>query len=359
MAGSTFGKIFRLHSFGESHGKAIGGIIDGCPANVKIDFEKVQHQLNRRKPGQSDISSPRKETDKVVFNSGFINDVSLGTPIGLEFMNEDSRSQDYANLETVYRPSHADYVYDAKYGIREHKGGGRASARETAVRVAAGAIAQQILESQNVSIVGYVSSIGGVGMKAIDFEVTTEMVDLNLVRCPNAEVASNMQALIEEVQKEGDTLGGIITCIIKGCPAGWGEPVFDKLHADLAKAMLSINAVKGFEFGSGFEAAKMKGSAHNDEFVEENGKVSTKTNFSGGIQGGISNGEIIYFNVAFKPVASIKMKQNTIDKEGNNVAINIQGRHDPCVVPRAVPIVEAMAALVLVDHFLRNKSVKF
>ena len=359
MAGSTFGKIFRLHSFGESHGKAIGGIIDGCPANVKIDFEKVQHQLNRRKPGQSDISSPRKESDKVVFNSGFINDVSLGTPIGLEFMNEDSRSQDYANLETVYRPSHADYVYDAKYGIREHKGGGRASARETAVRVAAGAIAQQILESQNVSIVGYVSSIGGVGMKAIDFEVTTEMVDLNLVRCPNAEVASNMQALIEEVQKEGDTLGGIITCIIKGCPAGWGEPVFDKLHADLAKAMLSINAVKGFEFGSGFEAAKMKGSAHNDEFVEENGKVSTKTNFSGGIQGGISNGEIIYFNVAFKPVASIKMKQNTIDKEGNNVAINIQGRHDPCVVPRAVPIVEAMAALVLVDHFLRNKSVKF
>jgi len=359
MAGSSFGKIFRLHSFGESHGKAIGGIIDGCPANVKIDFEKVQHQLNRRKPGQSDISSPRKETDKVVFNSGFINDVSLGTPIGLEFMNEDSRSQDYANLETVYRPSHADYVYDAKYGIREHKGGGRASARETAVRVAAGAIAQQILESQNVSIVGYVSSIGGVGMKAIDFEVTTEMVDLNLVRCPNAEVASNMQALIEEVQKEGDTLGGIITCIIKGCPAGWGEPVFDKLHADLAKAMLSINAVKGFEFGSGFEAAKMKGSAHNDEFVEENGKVSTKTNFSGGIQGGISNGEIIYFNVAFKPVASIKMKQNTIDKEGNNVAINIQGRHDPCVVPRAVPIVEAMAALVLVDHFLRNKSVKF
>jgi len=359
MAGSSFGKIFRLHSFGESHGKAIGGIIDGCPANVKIDFEKVQHQLNRRKPGQSDISSPRKESDKVVFNSGFINDVSLGTPIGLEFMNEDSRSQDYASLETVYRPSHADYVYDAKYGIRQHKGGGRASARETAVRVAAGAIAQQILESQNVSIVAYVSSIGGVGMKAIDFEATTEMVDLNLVRCPNEEVARNMQSLIEEIQKEGDTLGGIITCIIKGCPTGWGEPIFDKLHADLAKAMLSINAVKGFEFGSGFEAAKMKGSAHNDEFVEENGKVRTKTNFSGGIQGGISNGEIIYFNVAFKPVASIKMEQHTIDNEGNNVAINIQGRHDPCVVPRAVPIVEAMAALVLVDHFLRNKSVKF
>ncbi len=359
MAGSTFGKIFRLHSFGESHGKAIGGIIDGCPANVKIDFEKVQHQLNRRKPGQNNISSPRKESDKVVFNSGFINNVSLGTPIGLEFINEDSRSQDYSNLENVYRPSHADYVYDAKYGIREHKGGGRASARETAVRVAAGAIAQQILESQNVSIVAYVSSIGGVGMKAIDFEATTDKVDLNLVRCPNAEIAGNMQSLIEEVQKEGDTLGGIITCIIKGCPAGWGEPVFDKLHADLAKAMLSINAVKGFEFGSGFEAAKMKGSAHNDEFVEENGKVSTKTNFSGGIQGGISNGEIIYFNVAFKPVASIKMEQHTIDKEGNNVSINIQGRHDPCVVPRAVPIVEAMAALVLVDHFLRNKSVKF
>jgi chorismate synthase len=359
MAGSTFGKIFRLHSFGESHGKAIGGIIDGCPANVKIDFDKVQHQLNRRKPGQSDISSPRKESDKVVFNSGFIDNVSLGTPIGLEFINEDTRSQDYSNLETVYRPSHADYVYDAKYGIREHKGGGRASARETAVRVAAGAIAQQILESQNVSIVAYVSSIGGLGMKTIDFEATKEKVDLNLVRCPNAEVASNMLALIEEVKKVGDTLGGIITCIIKGCPAGWGEPVFDKLHADLAKAMLSINAVKGFEFGSGFEAAKMKGSAHNDEFVEENGKVSTKTNFSGGIQGGISNGEIIYFNVAFKPVASIKMEQHTIDKEGNNVSINIQGRHDPCVVPRAVPIVEAMAALVLVDHFLRNKSVKF
>lgn len=359
MAGSTFGKIFRLHSFGESHGKAIGGIIDGCPSNVKIDFEKVQHQLNRRKPGQSDISSPRKESDTVVINSGFIDNVSLGTPIGLEFINEDSRSQDYSNLETVYRPSHADYVYDAKYGIREHKGGGRASARETAVRVAAGAIAQQILESQNISIVAYVSSIGGVGMKAIDFETTPEMVDLNLVRCPNAEVAKNMQSLIEEVQKEGDTLGGIITCIIKGCPAGWGEPVFDKLHADLAKAMLSINAVKGFEFGSGFEAAKMKGSAHNDEFVEEDGKVRTKSNFSGGIQGGISNGEIIYFNVAFKPVASIKKEQHTIDKEGNTVAINIQGRHDPCVVPRAVPIVEAMAALVLVDHFLRNKSVKF
>ena len=359
MAGSTFGKIFRLHSFGESHGKAIGGIIDGCPANVKIDFEKVQHQLNRRKPGQSNISSPRKESDKVVFNSGFIDNVSLGTPIGLEFINEDSRSQDYTNLETVYRPSHADYVYEAKYGIREHKGGGRSSARETAVRVAAGAIAQQILETQNVSIVAYVSSIGGLGMKAIDFEATTEKVDLNLVRCPNPEVARNMQSLIEVVQKEGDTLGGIITCIIKGCPAGWGEPVFDKLHADLGKAILSINAVKGFEFGSGFEAAKMKGSAHNDEFVVENGKVSTKTNFSGGIQGGISNGEIIYFNVAFKPVASIKMEQHTIDKEGNNVSINIQGRHDPCVVPRAVPIVEAMAALVLVDHFLRNKSVKF
>ena len=359
MAGSTFGKIFRLHSYGESHGRAIGGIIDGCPSNVKIDFERIQLQLNRRKPGQSEITSPRKESDTVVINSGFIDNVSLGTPIGLEFINEDARSQDYSSLETAFRPSHADYVYDAKYGIREHKGGGRSSARETAVRVAAGAIAQQILETQNVSIVAYVSSIGGLGMKAIDFEATTEMVDLNLVRCPDAEVASKMQSLIEEVKKEGDTLGGIITCVIKGCPAGWGEPVFDKLHADLAKAMLSINAVKGFEFGSGFEAAKMKGSAHNDEFVVENGKVRTKSNFSGGIQGGISNGEIIYFNVAFKPVASIKMEQRTIDKEGNNVAINIQGRHDPCVVPRAVPIVEAMAALVLVDHFLRNKSVKF
>jgi chorismate synthase len=348
-----------LHSFGESHGKAIGGIIDGCPANITIDFEKVQHQLNRRKPGQNEITSPRKESDTVIFNSGFMNGVTLGTPIGLEFINEDSHSKDYLRLEHVYRPSHADYVYEAKYGIREHRGGGRSSARETAVRVAAGAIAQQILESENVSIVAYVSNIGGEGMQDYAFNATQESVDANLVRCPDNAVAEKMLALVEKVQNEGDSVGGIITCIIKGCPAGWGEPVFDKLHADLGKAMLSINAVKGFEFGSGFEAAKMKGSAHNDVFVEENGKVRTKSNFSGGIQGGISNGEIIYFNVAFKPVASIKMGQQTIDRNGNNIEIKIQGRHDPCVVPRAVPIVEAMTALVLVDHFLRNKSVKF
>jgi len=359
MAGNTFGTIFKLHSFGESHGKAIGGIIDGCPSNIKIDFQKIQHQLNRRKPGQNEISTPRKESDTVIFNSGFLNELTLGTPIGLEFINEDTRSADYSNLETAYRPSHADYVYEAKYGIREHRGGGRSSARETAVRVAAGAIAQQILELQNVSIVAYVSSIGGVGLKEYDFDATPEKVDATLVRCPDAEMAAKMLSLVEKVQEEGDTVGGIITCIVKGCSAGWGEPVFDKLHADLGKAMLSINAVKGFEFGSGFDAASMKGSAHNDEFIELDGKVKTKSNFSGGIQGGISNGEIIYFNVAFKPVASIKKAQQTIDKNGNNVEIAIKGRHDSCVVPRAVPIVEAMTALVLVDHFLRNKSVKF
>lgn len=359
MAGNSFGKIFKVHTFGESHGKALGGIIDGCLPNIDLDFEAISKQLGRRKPGQSNIASPRKEDDEVEFLSGLFEGKTTGTPIAFILRNNNSKSADYDHLKDVYRPSHADYTYEQKFGIRDHRGGGRSSARETVSRVVAGSIAEQILEIHNIKITAFVSQVGEVKMNPIAYRPSRSDVDKTIVRCPDQTVAAEMIALIEKIRDEGDSVGGVITCIAEGVPAGLGEPVFDKLHADLGKAMLSINAVKGFEIGSGFAAAAMKGSEHNDAFVKnEKGEMSTGSNYSGGIQGGISNGENIYFRIAFKPVASIKKQQNTMTKSGESVQVNIEGRHDPCVVPRAVPIVESMAALVLVDHLLLNNTIK-
>lgn len=351
MAGNTYGTIYRLTTFGESHGEAIGGIIDGCPAGLMVDFNAVQHELDRRRPGQSAIVTQRKESDTVQFLSGIFEGKTTGTPIGFIIPNEDHKSADYSHIKDVYRPSHADFTYDKKYGHRDYRGGGRSSARETACRVVGGAIARQLLPG--VTINAFVSSVGDIFIdkpyQALDLSLT----DTNDVRCPDAATAEKMEALIREVRKGGDTVGGTITCVIKGVPAGWGEPVFDKLHAELGKAMLSINAVKGFEYGSGFCGAKMKGSEHNDLFNEDG---STKSNLSGGIQGGISNGMDIYFRVAFKPVATIMKLQETINNQYESVTVQGRGRHDPCVVPRAVPIVEAMAAMVLADLRLRSFS---
>ncbi|PZR21871.1 MAG: chorismate synthase [Flavobacterium psychrophilum] len=344
MAGNTFGNKFRLTTFGESHGTAIGGVIDGCPSGVIIDFEKIQKELDRRRPGQSAIVTQRKEADVVEFLSGIFEGKTTGTPIGFIVKNTNQKTGDYDHLKDVYRPSHADYVYDKKYGIRDHRGGGRSSARETISRVVGGAIAKQLMPE--IEINAFVSSVGDIFIdkpyQALDFSLT----ETNDVRCPDLATAQKMEEYIRQVRKEGDTVGGTITCVIKNVPAGLGEPVFDKLHAELGKAMLSINAVKGFEYGSGFCGAKMRGSEHNDLF---NPDGSTKSNLSGGIQGGISNGMDIYFRVAFKPVATIMQSQQTIDKDGNIVEMDGRGRHDPCVVPRAVPIVEAMAALVLAN----------
>ncbi len=349
MAGNTFGTLLRLTTFGESHGKAMGGILDGMPSGVAIDEEKIQAQLDRRKPGQSKITTDRKESDTVEILSGIFEGKTTGTPIGFIVRNSDKKSEDYDALKDVYRPSHADFTYDAKYGFRDYRGGGRASARETVSRVVAGAIAEQLL--QNVKITAYVKQVGGLVANCATIP-TRKKIDKNLVRCPDFAVAEEMIALIEKLKAEGDSVGGVIECRISGVAAGWGEPVFDKLHADLGKAMLSINAVKGFEYGSGFAGSAMLGSAHNDAFVAP-GK--TKTNHSGGIQGGISNSEEIIFRVAFKPVATIGKAQETVSKSGEEIILEAKGRHDPCVVPRAVPIVEAMAALVLADHFLRQK----
>lgn len=357
MAGNSFGHIFRLSTFGESHGGAIGGMIDGCPANMNLDMDQIQQQLDRRKPGQSAISTQRKETDQVQFLSGIKDGKTLGTPIGFIIPNKDQRSKDYDRMADIYRPSHADYTYEKKYGIRDIRGGGRSSARETACRVVAGAIAQQILAQQGIQIRSYVSQVGQVILEKNYTELDLSKIDQNRVRCPETSVADEMDQAILAVKKEGNTLGGAITCVIQGMTAGLGEPVFDKLHADLGKAMLSINAVKGFEIGSGFKAAGMKGSDHNDAFVEKGGKVGTVTNHSGGVQGGISNGEDIHFRVAFKPVATIMQEQKTVNKSGTSVDFKAEGRHDPCVVPRAVPIVDAMAALVILDHYLRAKSI--
>lgn len=357
MGGNSFGKIFCLTSFGESHGPAIGGIIDGCPPGFEINLEKVQHQLSRRRPGQSTLSTQRNEEDQVEFLSGMWQGKSTGTPIGFLIRNKDQKSGDYNALKDIYRPSHADYTYQAKYGIRDYRGGGRASARETIARVVAGSIAELVLNSLDVQIVAWVSRVGNIEMPENLGPFSREQIDKQAVRCPVEDVANRMQSEIEQVRDLGDSLGGIITCRIDGVPAGWGEPVFDKLHADLGKAMLSINAVKGFSIGSGFEAVSMKGSEHNDEFVTTESGISTKTNHSGGIQGGISNGQPIWFQVAFKPVASISKNQETVDLNGNTQSLQIQGRHDPCVVPRAVPIVESMAALVLIDHWLRTKAI--
>lgn len=354
---NSFGQLFRITTFGESHGLAIGTIVDGCPAGLSIDESFIQSELDRRRPGQSKITTQRKESDTVKILSGVFEGVTTGSPIALVIDNEDQRSKDYSHLADAFRPSHADYTYEAKYGRRDYRGGGRSSARETAARVAAGAIAKLLLRQAGVTINGYVSQVGGIKAPhytSLDFSRTED----NIVRCPDASTAEQMIALIDQVRKAQDTIGGIVTCVIRNSPVGLGEPVFDKLHADLGKAMLSINAVKGFEYGSGFEGIKLRGSEHNDEFVNEGGRIRTKTNHSGGIQGGISNGEDIYFNVAFKPVATIMQDQQSVDKAGNEVTVSGKGRHDPCVVPRAVPIVESMAALVMADFYLRARVSK-
>lgn len=348
---NTIGKLFQLTSFGESHGKAIGGIITGCPAGIALDFDKIQYELDRRKPGQSNIVTQRKEDDEVEFLSGIFEGKTTGMPIGFQIENQNQKSKDYSHIKDVYRPSHADFTYDKKYGHRDYRGGGRTSARETANWVVAGAIAKQIIPK--IEINAYVSSVGDLFLEkpyqALDFSKT----DQNVVRCPDDEVAEQMIQKIKDTRKQGDTIGGTITCVIKNVPVGLGEPIFDKLHARLAFAMMSINAVKGFEYGSGFCGAKMNGSEHNDLFNEDG---STKSNLSGGIQGGISNGMDIYFRVAFKPVATLMQTQPTIDKEGKVVEMQGKGRHDACVVPRAVPIVEALAAMVLADFSLLNKT---
>ena len=350
MAGNNFGSVFKVMTYGESHGKAIGGIIDGCPANLKLDLEKIQLDLDRRKPGQSSIVTQRKESDKVEFLSGIFEGKTTGTPIGFQIPNADQKSKDYDHIKDVYRPSHADYTYDKKYGNRDYRGGGRSSARETACRVVAGAIAKQLI--QPMKITAYTSSVGGIKLDKTYQDLDFSEIENNPVRCPDADLAEKMITHIKSVRKQGDTIGGIVTCVIQNVPVGLGEPVFDKLHAQLGKAMLSINAVKGFEYGSGFHGTTMKGSEHNDSFTQD-GK--TITNHSGGVQGGISNGMDIYFNVAFKPVATLIQDQNSIDKNHEEVTVKGKGRHDPCVVPRAIPIVEAMAALVMADFHLINQ----
>lgn len=356
---STYGKIFKISTFGESHGKAIGVIVDGCPAGVEFDENFIQHELDRRKPGQSRITTQRKESDEFQVLSGVFEGKTTGTPIAMVIPNEDQRSKDYSHIATQFRPSHADYTYTAKYGNRDYRGGGRSSARETAARVAAGALAKTLLSTNNITIQSYVSQVGKLKLDKQYWELDLSKTDDNAVRCPDEEMAKKMFDYIDDIRKKGDSIGGIITCVIKGVPVGWGEPVFDKLHAELGKAMLGINAVKGFEYGSGFEGVELYGSEHNDEFyIGEDGKVRTKTNLSGGIQGGISNGEDIYFKVAFKPVATIMQDQESVNAEGEKVVVSGKGRHDPCVLPRAVPIVEAMAALVLADFSLRAKSNK-
>ena len=353
MAGNSIGTLFKVTTFGESHGEALGGIIDGCPPGLEIDFDAIQNDMNRRKPGQSVIVTQRKEADEVQFLSGIFEGKTTGTPIGFVIPNTNQKSDDYSHIKNNYRPSHADFVYEKKYGIRDYRGGGRSSARETASRVVAGAIAKQILS--DVKINAYVSSVGKINIDKPYQELDFSKIENFLVRCPDEETAIKMEQHILEIRKQGDTVGGVITCVIQNVPIGLGEPVFDKLHADLGKAMLSINAVKGFEFGSGFCGATMKGSEHNDLY---NSDGTTKTNLSGGIQGGISNGMDIYFRVAFKPVATLIQKQETLDNQGNIIEMQGKGRHDPCVVPRAVPIVEAMAAIVLADFFLINKMYK-
>lgn len=361
MAGNTFGQLFRISTFGESHGKAIGVIIDGCPPNIDIDLEFIQGELDKRRPGQSKITTQRKESDTASILSGVFEGKSTGTSLALLIPNEDQRSKDYDHNKDIFRPSHADYTYQEKYGIRDYRGGGRSSARETAARVAAGAIAKLFLKQKGVEIFAHVSSAGTIDAPNLPSEDLSKLLDIresNIVRCADPATANEMIELIDSVRKDGDTIGGKVSCIIRNCPVGLGEPVFDKLHADLGKAMLSINAVHGFEYGSGFSGSEMRGSEHNDIFrPSETGKgISTNTNFSGGIQGGISNGMDITFRVAFKPVATIMHNQQTVDKEGNAAEIKGKGRHDPCVVPRAVAIVEAMAALVIADHYLRQAA---
>lgn len=355
--GNSFGHLFKITTFGESHGVAIGVIIDGCPAGIKVDEAFIQAELTRRKPGQSKITTQRKEEDVFEIQSGVFEGVTTGTPISIVIKNKGQKSKDYSHIADKYRPSHADYTYQQKYGIRDYRGGGRSSARETAARVAAGAIAKLLLKEIDIVINAFVSQVGDIKAPAYT-ELDLSKTEDNIVRCPHTATAEAMIELIDNTRKKRDTVGGIVTGVIKGTPPGLGEPVFDKLHAQLGKAMLGINAVKGFEYGSGFEGVKMHGSQHNDGFYKEAGSIKTKTNYSGGIQGGISNGEDIYFNVAFKPVATIMKDQESVDKAGDKVTVSGKGRHDPCVVPRAVPIVEAMAALVIADFYLISRSVK-
>ncbi len=352
---NTFGNIFRLTSFGESHGAAIGGIIDGCPAGIEVDMDFIQNELNRRRPGQSKITTPRNEADKVEFLSGIFEGKTTGTPIGFVIWNANQHSSDYDNMKALYRPSHADYTYQQKYGIRDHRGGGRSSARETIARCVAGALAKLALNQLNVSVTAYTSQVGGIKLEKLYSEYDLNTIEDTPVRCPDAVKAEEMITLINEVKSKGDTIGGVITCVIKGTPVGLGEPVFGKLHAALGNAMLSINAVKGFEYGDGFDV-NHRGSEVNDEFYDKDGEISTRTNHSGGIQGGISNGQDIYFRVAFKPVATILMQQHTVDNEGHEADLKARGRHDACVLPRAVPIVEAMAAMTILDYYLLNKA---
>jgi chorismate synthase len=352
MAGSIYGTLFKLSTFGESHGEAIGGVIDGVPANFLLDLNAIQLALDRRKPGQSSLTTPRKEQDQVQFLSGIFEGKTTGTPIGFIIPNTNVKSSDYDHIKDVFRPSHADFTYQKKYEHRDYRGGGRSSARETACRVVAGAIAKQCLNSIGIQFSTYVSQVGTISLNNKEFYTETQ-IEATPVRCPDATVAEQMMARIEEVKKLGDSIGGTVQCVITGVPAGLGEPVFDKLHAELGKAMLSINAVKGFEIGSGFSSLSMTGSEHNDSFLASG---ETKTNYSGGIQGGISNGMPIDFRVAFKPVATVMQTQETVDSSGNIVQLEGKGRHDACVLPRAVPIVEAMAAMVILDFYLRQKT---
>ena len=358
MAGNTFGTLFRLTTFGESHGNAIGGVLDGCPAGLAIDEDFITNELQRRKPGQSHITTQRKEEDQVRFLSGIFEGKTTGHPIGFVIENTNQKSGDYEHIKNAYRPSHADFTYQEKYGIRDYRGGGRSSARETACRIVGGAIAKLYLNHFNITVQAYVSQVGTIKLKKSYQELNLSETESTIIRCPDKDIAEQMISFIESIRKQGDTIGGIVSCVIKGTPVGLGEPVFDRLHADIGKAMLSINAVKGFEYGEGFNSILYKGSELNDIFITKNNEIKTSTNHSGGIQGGISNGEDIYFNVAFKPVATIMQEQQTIDANGNETTIKGKGRHDPCVLPRAVPIVESMAALVLADFILRNKASK-
>lgn len=352
---NTFGHLFTLTTFGESHGVAVGGVIDGFPAGIDIDMEFVQNELNRRRPGQSHITTSRNEADKVEFLSGVFEGKSTGTPIGFEVRNTNQHSQDYENMRCLFRPSHADYTYYNKYGIRDHRGGGRSSARITIARCVGGALAKLALRQLGISITAYTSQVGDIALERDYHLHDLSKTEDNIVRCPDQQKAKEMEELIAQVKADGDTIGGVITCVIKGCPVGLGEPEFDKLHAQLGAAMLGINAVKGFEYGEGFDGVTARGSQQNDTFVPG---ITTATNHSGGIQGGISNGQDIYFRVAFKPVATILKEQDTVDLEGNATKLTARGRHDPCVLPRAVPVVEAMAAMVILDSYLVNKSVK-
>jgi chorismate synthase len=357
--GSIYGKIFQISTFGESHGAAVGVVVTGCPAGVDFDMDFIQSELDRRKPGQSRITTQRKEADSVEVVSGVFEGKTTGTPIAMLVWNGDQRSKDYSHIADQFRPSHADFTYQEKYGIRDYRGGGRSSARETVARVAAGALAKLVLQQLGVKITAYVSQVGTLKLTTPVEELDLAVAETNAVRCPDATLAEEMFTYIDEIRKQGDSVGGVVSAYITGCPVGLGEPVFDKLHAELGKAMLSINAVKGFEYGSGFDGVELRGSQHNDIIVkDEAGKVSTLTNHSGGIQGGISNGEPIYFRVGFKPVATIMQDQDSLNESGEKIVVSGKGRHDPCVVPRAVPIVEAMSAIVLLDFYLRNRLTK-